>query len=164
MDDNKPNYSLIAKILHWGFVLFFAYGIIKQVNNLDQLKDSSLLKFEILFASAFLFFLVVRFFYMKKTQKSSLPPRTNKVQKLLARLVHLGMYLTLGGIAFSGLVIGFLFWVGLTEGLLIEIVIAIHESLIPIMYWLIIIHMAAAVYHRLRRDGVWDSMVPFWKE
>ena len=47
MDDNNPNYSLIAKILHWGFVLFFAYGIIKQVNNLDQLKDTSLLKFEI---------------------------------------------------------------------------------------------------------------------
>ena len=164
IDENTPNYSSIAKILHWGFVVFFAYGIIKQVDNLDQLKDSSLLKFEIFFASAFLFFLVVRFFYMKKTQKSSLPPRTSKVQKLLARLVHLGMYLTLGGIAFSGLVIGFLFWTGLRGGLLIEIVIAIHEFLIPIMYWLIVIHVAAAIYHRLQRDGVWGSMVPFWKE
>ena len=164
MANSTPNYSVIAKILHWGFVVFFVYGIIKQVNSLDQLKDSSLLKFEILFASTFLFFLVARFFYMKKTQTSSLPPRTSKVQKLLARLVHIGMYLTLGGIAFSGLVIGFLFWIGLRGGILIEIVIGIHEFLIPIMYWLIVVHVAAALYHRLRRDGVWGSMVPFWKE
>ena len=164
MANSTPNYSVIAKILHWGFVVFFVYGIIKQVDDLDQLKDSSLLMFEILFASTFLFFLVVRFFYMKKTQKSSLPPKTSKVQKLLARLVHLGMYLTLAGIAFSGLVIGFLFWTGLRGGILIEIVIDLHEFLIPIMYWLIVVHIVAALYHRLRRDGVWGSMVPFWKE
>ena len=162
--DNNHNYSLLAKILHWSFVVFFAYGVIKQVDNLDQLKDTSLLRSEILFAVAFLFLLVVRYFYMKITQKSSLPIKTNKAQKLVARAVHLGMYATLGGIAISGLIIGFLFWLGLQEGTIIQVIVTIHEFLIPLMYWLIIAHVSAAIYHRLRKDGVWSSMAPFWKE
>ena len=68
MTNNKSNYSLTAKILHWGFVVFFTYGIIKSVDDLNQLDESSFLKFEILFALAFLFILTGRFFYMKKTQ------------------------------------------------------------------------------------------------
>jgi cytochrome b561 len=43
-------------------------------------------------------------------------------------------------------------------------VVAIHELGITIMYWLISVHVAAAICHRLRRDGVWSSMVPFLKE
>jgi|TARA_B100000900_G_scaffold379785_1_gene364950 cytochrome b561 len=31
-------------------------------------------------------------------------------------------------------------------------------------YWLIGIHIAAALYHRWLGDGVWNAMVPVWKE
>jgi cytochrome b561 len=101
---------------------------------------------------------------MKKTQKTSLPIDTPKTQRLAARLVHLGMYGVLGVIAITGLAIGFIFWLGLKDGVLIETVVAIHELAIPLMYWLIAIHISAAIYHRLLNDGVWNSMVPFWKE
>ena len=164
MNNVKPSYSLTAKILHWGFVVFFIYGIIKSVDDLNQLDESSFLKFEILFALAFLFILTGRFFYMKKTQKTSLPIDTPKTQRLAARLVHLGMYGVLGTIAITGLAIGFIFWLGLKDGVLIETVVAIHELAIPLMYWLIAIHISAAIYHRLLNDGVWNSMVPFLKE
>ena len=164
MNNVKQSYSLTAKILHWGFVVFFIYGIIKSVDDLNQLDESSFLKFEIIFALAFLFILTGRFVYMKKTQKTSLPIDTPKTQRLAARLVHLGMYGALGAIAITGLMIGLIFWLGLKDGVLIETVVVIHELAIPLAYWLIAIHVSAAIYHRLLNDGVWNSMVPFWKE
>ena len=40
------SYSTSAKLLHWGFIGVFAYGIFKQVDDLSQLEDSSFLRFE----------------------------------------------------------------------------------------------------------------------
>ena len=154
----------MAKFFHWGFVFFFGYEIIKQVDNIEKLEDSSLLKFEILFASIFLFFLILRFFYMKKTQTTSLLAETPKSQKFAAKLVHYSMYLCLASICISGLMIGLFFWLGFKNGLVIEFIILIHENSISIIYWLIAIHIIAALYHRFRSDGVWNSMVPIWLE
>ena len=164
MSKNAPNYSFIAKTLHWGFVIFFAYGIIKSVDELEQLENSSFLRFEFLFASAFLILLALRFFYMKKTQNTSLPAGTGKLQRLAAKIVHLGMYMILAVIALTGLIIGLLFWMGFQSFFLIALLVTLHEFAIQVMYWLIFAHISAAIYHRLRKDGVWNSMVPFWKE
>ena len=101
---------------------------------------------------------------MKKTQQSSLPEQTPEYQKLAAKIVHNGMYICLATIALSGLMIGLLFWLDLKDGILINIVIEAHEFVVSIIYWLIGIHIVAATYHRLKKDGVWTSMVPFWKE
>ena len=158
------NYSLIAKIFHWGFVLFFGYGIIKAVEDVDQLENPSFLRFEVVFALIFAILLFIRFVYMQRTQKTALPVDTPTAQKLASKIVHLGMYGTLTLIVITGLLIGALFKFGHEDGLLIETVILIHEFGIPLMYWLITIHILAAVYHRFMKDGVWSSMVPFWKE
>lgn len=101
---------------------------------------------------------------MKITQKTSIPSETPKVQKIAAKVVHNGMYLLLGATVLSGLLIGFLFWLGLRDGYLINITISVHELVINILYWFIGIHIFAATYHRLKMDGVWSSMVPFFKE
>ena len=163
-EHSKAKYSFLAKFLHWCFVILFAYGIFKQVDDINQLEDISLLKSEIVFALVFLIFLIFRFFYMTKTQKTSLPANTPKSQKLAAKIVHLSMYITLAGIACSGLMIGYFFWLGLNNTFLVELMIGIHEFLVSVIYWLISIHVLAAIYHRLRQDNVWSSMVPFWKE
>ena len=160
----KPKYSFLAKSLHWCLVNLFAYGIYKQVENIDQLEDISFLQSEIVFALVFLFFLVFRFFYMTKTQKTSLPTNTPKSQKLVAKIVHFSMYMCLAGIAFSGLMIGYFFWLGLKNGFLIDFLISIHELLVQVIYWLISIHVVAAIYHRFKKDGAWNSMVPFGEE
>tara|TARA_B100001057_G_C21999008_1_gene625232 strand:- start:142 stop:453 length:312 start_codon:yes stop_codon:yes gene_type:complete len=101
---------------------------------------------------------------MKKTQKTSLPEDTPKLQKKVAKIVHNGMYILLVGTVLSGLVIGFLFWMNLKDSFLINITITIHEIIINLLYFLIGIHILAASYHRLKSDGVWSSMVPFFKE
>ena len=161
---NKKHYSFFAKFWHWGFVLLFVYGVAKQVDDIEQLEDKFFFQFEIIFAFLFLFLLIIRFIYMTKTQETSLPDSTPKIQKIAARVVHLGMYTGLAGVALTGLLIGFLFWLGFKEGLLIEIVTEVHSFVVNLLYWVIAIHILAATYHRLKKDGVWSSMVPFWRE
>ena len=159
----KPSYTLTAKIFHWSFVILFAYGISKQINNINQLEDLTLLKFEIAFALLFILFLVTRFVYMKRTQKSSLPLDTPMLQRVIAKAVHYGMYIGMISIAFSGLVIGCLYWFGLKSGVIIETLIGWHELSVSIVYWLVGLHLIGAIYHRLKNDGVWQSMVPALK-
>ncbi len=161
---NTSQYSKIAKLLHWGFIILFIYGILKQVDDINQLEDSFFLKFEIIFALIFFIVLTIRFIYMKKTQTTSIPKETSKAQKIAAKIVHNGMYLLLFLTVFSGLIIGFLYWLGLKDFYLINTILIIHEFVINLLYWLIGIHIFAAIYHRLRNDGVWSSMVPFFKE
>lgn len=161
---NKNQYSLFAKFWHWGFVLLFIYGVAKQVNEIEQLEDQFFFQFEIVFALLFLFLLAIRFVYMSKTQETSLPDDTSKIQKIAARTVHLGMYTTLAGTAITGLSIGLFYWLGFRQGLFIDFLTAIHSFVVNIVYWLVGIHIVAAIYHRLKKDGVWNSMVPFFRE
>ena len=162
--NSNPKFSSIAKLMHWGFVLLFIYGLLKQIDNLNQLENMALLKFEVTFAGIFVLLLLIRFVYMKTTQKSSLPDSTPKSQVLAAKFVHSGMYICLALIPLTGLLIGLLFWLGIKDGFLIDIAIGFHELVVSVVYWLIGIHILAAVYHRLKRDGVWSSMVPLLKE
>ena len=162
--DVGVQYSKLAKVFHWGFVVLFAYGIAKQVDDISQLEDFALLRFELIFATIMILLLAIRFLYMAKTQTSSLPEETSTFQRLAAKLVHLGIYLSLATIAVSGILIGGIYWIGMKDGLLIEGIIAVHELAVTASYWLIGVHVAAAVFHRLKQDGVWSSMVPIWKE
>ena len=159
----KTNYTLTARIFHWSFVILFAYGIFKQIENINQLEDLALLKFEITFALLFILFLVARFVYMRRTQKSSLPPDTPRAQKVLAKVVHYSMYIGMISIAFSGLVIGSLYWLGLKSGIIIETLIGWHEVSVSIVYWLVGLHLIGAIYHWFKDDGVWQSMIPTLK-
>ena len=160
----SPQYGLLAKIFHWGFVVLFLYGILKQVDDISELADIALLKFELLFAFILIVLLVARFTYMTKTQTSSLPKETSALQKLLAKLVHLAMYLALASIALSGILIGVLYWMGIKSGVFIVLVVNVHEMSVTACYWLIGLHVAAALFHRFKNDGVWNSMVPVWRE
>ena len=161
---NKKQYSLFAKFWHWGFVLLFIYGVAKQVDEIEQLEDLFFFQFEIVFALLFLFLLAIRFVYMSKTQETSLPDDTSKIQKMAARTIHLGMYTTLAGTAITGLLIGLFYWLGFRQGFFIDFLTAIHSFVVNTVYWLVGIHIVAAIYHRLKKDGVWNSMVPFFKE
>ena len=162
--DSKSNFSSIAKFMHWGFVLLFVYGLLKQIDELNQLEDNALLQFEVIFATVFVLLLLIRFIYMKTTQKSSLPDSTPKSQLLAARVVHYGMYACLALIPLTGLLIGLLFWLGFEDGFLINTVVEVHEFSVSVIYWLIGLHILAAIFHRLKNDGVWSSMVPFLNE
>jgi len=50
------------------------------------------------------------------------------------------------------------------SGALMEFCIAAHEVSITASYGLIMLHVAAALYHRALSDGVCSEMVPLFKE
>ena len=161
--DVGQSYSATGKLLHWGFIGVFAYGIFKQVDDLNQLEDPGFLRFEFIFACAFLLILALRLWVMRG-QGSALPQSAPDWQRVAAKLVHYGMYVALMMIAVTGLAIGVVFTLGLRDGALMGFCIAAHEASITASCALITLHVAAAVYHRFLCDGVWSAMVPLFKE
>lgn len=157
-------HTVIARLLHWGFVVLFAYGLTKQLDTVAQLEDAALLRFEMLFAAVFLAVLVMRFFYMKTTRPTALRDTAPAHMRFLARAGHLAMYASLAMIAISGMLIGTLYGVGIKAGLVMDLTVGLHEASVMASYVTIALHVAAAVYHRLKGDGIWSSMVPVWRE
>ena len=157
-------YSPTAKWMHWGFIAVFAYGVIKQVDEVEELEDFTLLMNEVLFTVLFLSILLVRYIYMR-TVSAALPALDMPRRLiLLARTVQQGMYVSLTLIGVTGLAIGGLYYSGVKEGALLEVVLLAHELFFWVSVNLMGAHIAGAIYHRFKGDGVWDSMVPFFKE
>ena len=131
---------------------------------MEELEDAALLVEEVVFAVIFLALLLVRFIYMRAVREGM--PELEMPNKLilLARAVHLGMYISLALIALSGLMIGGLYYFGLKDGVVFGTILLLHE----IFFWtsvnLMAMHVVGAIYHHLQGDGVWSAMVPLWKE
>jgi len=154
----------IARVLHWGFTGVFIYALTKQLDEVDELEDRALLVYEMWFASFFLVLLITRFVYMHMTRPTALPPETPKRTRLMARSVHIAMYVGLALIAVTGLWIGAMYGAGNKSGTAMDIALLLHEIAVNTSFLLIAGHVGAAIYHRRQGDGLWDSMSPFWKE
>jgi len=156
------SHTALAKSIHWTFTLLYAYGIFKQVDDLNELEDVSLLNFEILFAIVFLIIVLMRYFYMKDTP--TLLGAHDDVAKghlFIAKTVHRLVYFSLIMLPTTGLLIAGLFNLGMGG---IETAIAIHEFSAFLSYVVIGLHVGASVYSRLKGEGLWNAMVPVWKE
>ena len=161
------NHTILAKFIHWSFILLYAYGIFKQVDDLEDLEDNGLLILEVSFASVFLLIVIMRYFYMRSAetfQGANVP--VHKVHTFFAKTVHLSMYFTLVMLPLTGLLIAGLYTQGHTDedGLVISIVLTAHEFSAVLSYILIATHVSAAIYSRIKGEGVWSSMVPILKE
>ena len=91
-----------------------------------------------------------------------LPSDTPGMEMLMAQSVHLGMYASLAMIAVTGLVIGGMYWSGIKSGTEMHIALMAHEFFVQTSYFLIVLHISAAVYHRRKGDGIWSAMVPYF--
>ena len=161
------SHTRLAKTIHWSFVLLYAYGIFKQVDDLEDLEDTDLLILEVSFASVFLLIVIMRYFYMRSAetfQGANVP--VHKVHTFFAKTVHLSMYFTLVMLPLTGLMIAGLYTQGHTDEdrLVISIVLTAHEFSALLSYILIANHVSAAIYSRIKGEGVWSSMVPVLKE
>ena len=158
------SYSLMAKFMHWAFIGVFVFGVINQVDEVEELESFALLMTEVFFAIVFLSLLLFRFVYMRSARAAMPQLDMPKSLILLARVVHLGMYASLALIAITGLIIGGLYYFGVKDSLVLEAILLSHE----IFFWtsvnLMGLHIAGAIYHRLQGDGVWSAMVPVMRE
>ena len=160
-------HTRLAKIIHWSFVGLYLYGIVKQVDDLSSLEDSKLLWFEVGFATLFLVIVLARYFYMRRfetLQGATVP--VHVVHKRFARAVHISMYLCLIMLPLTGLMIAGLYTQGYRDATpdepqtVMDIVLDLHGAAADFSYFLIILHISAAVYSRIKGEGVWSSMVP----
>ena len=156
------SHTSLAKFIHWTFTLLYAYGIFKQVDDLSELEDGSLLNFEILFATIFLIIVLMRYFYMKDTPTllgahEDIP----KGHLFIAKTVHRLVYFSLIMLPTTGLLIAGLFNLGMGG---IDVAIALHEFSAFLSYIVIALHVGASLYSRFKGEGMWNSMVPIWKE
>ena len=138
------------------------YGIFKQVEDLDELEDAALLNFEIFFAVVFLVIVMLRFFYMKDAKTLlGAHDEMHKGHLFIAKATHRLVYFSLIMLPTTGLLIAGILNAGVPG---MEIAIALHELSAFLSYITIGIHVAASLYSRYKGEGVWNAMVPVWRE
>ena len=164
----QKSHTPLAKVIHWLFVILYVYGIFKQVNELEDLEDSGLLIFEVIFASFFLLIVLIRYFYMRRfeTFLGAREP-VHIVHYYFARTVHKAMYACFILLPLTGLMIAGLYNQGYTvnatpdeEQTVMDLVLDLHGAVADLSYMLIFLHIGAAIYSRIKGEGVWSSMVP----
>ena len=163
----QQSHTRLAKAVHWSFILLYVYGIFKQVGELDELEDNHLFLIEVSFAIIFLVIVLLRYSYMRrfKTFLGAREP-VHIIHYYFARTVHKAMYAVFILLPLSGLMIAALYAKGYQDedGLLMGATLGIHEFAATASYVLIATHIAAAIYSRIKGEGVWSSMVPILKE
>ena len=158
----ENSHTRLAKTIHWTFSILYAYGIFKQVEDLEELEDASLLNFEIFFAIVFLVIVMLRFFYMKDAKTLlGAHDEMHKGHLFIAKATHRLVYFSLIMLPTTGLLIAGILNAGVPG---MEIAIALHELSAFLGYITIGIHVAASLYSRYKGEGVWNAMVPVWRE
>ena len=163
----QTSHTLFARSIHWSFIVLYLHGLSKQIGELDELEDNGLLLFEILFATVFLVVVILRYSYMRRF-KTFLGAREpiHIVHYYFARSLHKAMYVVFILLPLSGLLIAALYTKGYQneDELLMEAVLGLHSLAAQASILLILAHIAAAIYSRIKGEGVWSSMVPILKE
>ena len=158
----ENSHTRLAKTIHWTFSILYAYGIFKQVEDLEELEDASLLNFEIFFAVVFLVIVMLRFFYMKDAKTLlGAHDEIHKGHLFIAKVTHRLVYFSLIMLPTTGLLIAGILNAGLPG---MTLAIALHELSAFLSYITIGIHIAASLYSRYKGEGVWNAMVPLWRE
>ena len=161
----QESHTLLAKIIHWTFIPLYAYGIFKQVDDIGALEDRTLLVFESVFASIFLLIVVLRLTYMRRFKTFQGATHTpHRIHAFIAKSVHRGMYAALILLPLSGLMIAALYSQDIKSGPLQDVTLAVHGFAATLSYAMIATHVSAAIYSRVKGEGVWSSMVPILKE
>ena len=161
----QESHTFLAKIIHWTFIPLYAYGIFKQVDDIEALEDQALLIFETIFASIFLLIVILRFTYMRRFKTFQGAAHTpHRIHTFIAKSVHRGMYAALILLPLSGLMIAALYSQDIKSGPLQDVTLAVHGFAATLSYVMIATHVSAAIYSRVKGEGVWSSMVPILKE
>ena len=85
----------------------------------------------------------------------------SKGHLFIAKSVHRLVYFSLIMLPTTGLLIAGLFNLGMRG---VEIAILIHEFSAFLSYLVIGLHIVASIYSRFKGEGLWNAMIPVWKE
>ena len=148
------SHSFTAKFLHWAFIAVFAFGVINQVDEVEELESPTLLAGEVIFAMIFLSLLLVRFLYMQSARAAMPQLDMSKNLILFARTVHFGN-VRKSCVDWHNRVNDWrVILLRVKEGMVLEAILLLHEITFWISVNLMGLHIAGAIYHRLQEDGV----------
>ena len=137
-------HTKLAKTIHWTFSILYAYGILKQVEDLDELEDPSLLNFEIFFAVVFLVIVMLRFFYMKDAKTLlGAHDEIHKGHLFIAKATHRLVYVSLIMLPTTGLLIAGMLAADIPG---MQIAIGLHEFSAFLSYVTIAIHVLSLIH------------------
>ena len=161
----RRTHTTLARCLHWGVAALYVYGVAKQLDDVEELADAQLLFTEVVFAAVFLSVVTLRYAYMRRFEtfspaRAPIGPARRRAARALPGLGYLCFVL----LPASGLWIAWLFARGVERGPWQDAAVGLHELCADLSYVLIGLHVAAAVLSRCKREGVWDAMVPVWRE
>lgn len=155
----KPH-GFVTRGIHWLSILLIGYGYLKGLDNVNQLADPALLRFEVIFASALGALFAVRMLWTQKIGGATrLPAHAPKWEHMASRTVHYGLYASVFTIVGTGLAIAYAYTSAFLGDLFIGAMIGLHEAALAVLPLLILSHIAGALWHKvIRRDGVLESM------
>jgi len=156
----STSHGFVTKGIHWLSILLIGYGYFKGLNNVNQLADPALLRFEVIFALVLGLLFAFRLFWTQKIGGATrLPQEAPKWEHVASRIVHYGLYGSVFTIVGSGLGIAYVYSSDFLGNFVMNGLIAVHEVSLTVLPALILTHIAGALWHKvIRRDGVLESM------
>lgn len=160
MPTQATPHGFVTRSLHWVSAALIAYGYAKGLNNVSQLADPALFRFEVGFALFLGAVFVLRLIWTKRFAGTTRLPRTAPHwERVASRVVHIGLYASIFAIILSGLGIAFAFATPALPGAVMMVMIGLHEAALVALPLLLGIHIVGALWHKfIRRDGVMESM------
>ncbi|MEM7470725.1 MAG: cytochrome b/b6 domain-containing protein [Pseudomonadota bacterium] len=155
----KPH-GFVTRGIHWLSILMIGYGYLKGLDNVNQLADPALLRFEVIFSAGLGLLFAFRLFWTQKIGgPTRLPQDAPRSEHLGSRAIHYGLYGSVFAIVGTGLAIAYAYTSPALGNLFINAMISVHEAALSILPLLILVHIAGALWHKIiRRDGVLESM------
>ncbi|WP_108814348.1 cytochrome b [Loktanella sp. Alg231-35] len=155
----KPH-GFVTRSIHWVSILMIAYGYYKGLDNVNQLADPALFRFEVIFASSLGLLFAFRLFWTQKIGGATrLPHKAPAWEHVASRTVHYGLYGSVFTIVGTGLAIAYAYASPVLGDFFVNAMIFIHEAALTLLPALILTHITGALWHKvIRRDGVLEAM------
>ncbi|MGA0586561.1 cytochrome b [Dyella sp. KRB-257] len=173
----RSRYSITVRLAHWLTVLaIVAAYLLVELDEDDERGDTPTLAIQghYLAGLAVLALLVVRLVGMARGHRPPVVPAPGRLSMLAAGITHAALYLFLLGEPILGILsVNYageavtLPWSGVALPMLVhadpgarEVAEELHESLGEIFYWVIGLHVAAALWHHVvKRDNTLRRML-----
>ena len=160
MTTHAKSHGLISKGFHWLTAGLLGYGYATGLEDVSELMDPAMFRFEITFALILGAAFLARLLWFKGVAGSTrLPQSAPRWEHGISRHVHHGLYGSVFAIVASGLLIALGYAVPILSGLFLTAMIGLHEVVLSLTVVLFLAHLGGALWHKfVRRDGVLESM------
>ena len=157
-------HGFITRAIHWLAAALLLFGYVKGLDDVSQLADPQVFRFEVGFALLLTALFIIRWLWTKTVAgPTRLPASAPGWEKAASKFVHTGLYVSVFTITLSGLGIAFGLHSPFLSGLIVAAMIGLHELGLTVLPLLLLIHVSGALWHKLvRRDGVLESMTGNW--